>query len=397
MLYCNVHVKVSFSKHTISVQKDSGVVEGDYNTTKLIFEFEEDVSGQKIVLQMSNPKGELIFSKELSGNELVLAGEDSSGNICSVFNMEGLHPFELVLYGDNSKLTSATGWLPINKRHVNLGSGSSAEYYLPLFDELNSKLNNINFDVTKEDGFITISYTNINGITCTMKIPDCGGGSSGSGLTEEQLEAFGKVISAMHTHGEENSDLLTLNRFGTDSEGQSPTFLGEKLAFSKNVPVPYSESDVDKAISSPTELESPHLFMGADSLNYFYLKYIKPLAESGGGSVQTSEVTLTSNDLCIVDYTSIVLLMCTNSEMLPTDKEIISVEFQKPNDPVWYNVEGMIHETPDEPCLAFCKKTTMNPVYELVSFGVLVPLGPNSTLLDAIKSGDVSAKIVYKI
>ena len=145
MIYCDVRVQVSFSKHTISVKKDSGVVEGDYNTTKLLFDFEEDVSGQRIVLEMSNPKGELIFAKELSGNELILAGEDSSGNACSIFTLGGLHPFELVLYGDNSKLTSATGWLPVNKRNVRKDSGAGVEFYLPLFEDLLRKTNSLLF------------------------------------------------------------------------------------------------------------------------------------------------------------------------------------------------------------------------------------------------------------
>lgn len=135
MLYCNVHVKVGFSKHIIAVQKDSGVVEGDYNTTKLIFEFEEDISNLRAVFKMNNPKGELIFLKDLTGNELILAGEDSSGNVCSIFDMEGLYPFEIVLYGDNSKLTSATGWLPVGKRQARADQGSGVDFYLPVFEE----------------------------------------------------------------------------------------------------------------------------------------------------------------------------------------------------------------------------------------------------------------------
>lgn len=136
MICCDIHVKVSFLKHSMAVRKDSGVVEGDYNTTKLVFDFEEDMSNRNIVFQMNNPKGELIFVKELSGNEIILAGEDSSGNACSIFSMEGLHPFELVLYTENGKLTSATGWLPVSKRQTGSNMEGMVVYYAPWFEEL---------------------------------------------------------------------------------------------------------------------------------------------------------------------------------------------------------------------------------------------------------------------
>ena len=39
------------------IKSDAGIVEGDYNTTKLVFEFDEDVSGKRMVFKMSNPAG----------------------------------------------------------------------------------------------------------------------------------------------------------------------------------------------------------------------------------------------------------------------------------------------------------------------------------------------------
>lgn len=117
MIQQEIRVKVSFAKHTLT-KKDSGVVEGDYNTTKLIFEFEEDVSGHRVVFKMSNPSGDLALIKNLEDNEITLVGYDDEGNVCSLFADAGLYPFELVLYGEDSKLTSAPGWVNVTPRQV---------------------------------------------------------------------------------------------------------------------------------------------------------------------------------------------------------------------------------------------------------------------------------------
>ena len=149
MIQQEIPVKVSFAKHTL-VKKDFGVVEGDYNTTKFIFEFDEDVSGYRIVFKMSNPNGELILMKDLVDNEIVLAGFDDDGNVYSLFNTPGLHPFELVLYGENSKLTSATGWLAVANRQVETGEGEMPDGYLPALDELLSGVGNGIVEITLE-------------------------------------------------------------------------------------------------------------------------------------------------------------------------------------------------------------------------------------------------------
>lgn len=135
-MICDIFVTVSFQKHTIT-KKDYGVVEGDYNTTRLVFNFEEDVSDQRIMFKMSNPNNELVLMQELDEkNQIVLAGFDEEGNVYSIFNTSGPHPFELVLYGEDSKLTSATGWLTVNKRQVNISDGVVEGVYLPVMDDI---------------------------------------------------------------------------------------------------------------------------------------------------------------------------------------------------------------------------------------------------------------------
>lgn len=146
-------VNVSFEKHTLT-KKDSGVVEGDYNTTKLIFVFEEDVSNQRIVFKMSNPQGELVLLRDLDSNhEVMLTGYTEDGSVCSLFNEPGLYPFELVLYGDDSKLTSAPGWLNVNKRLVEV-DGATIEEYFAVFGEVVAALSSV--VSVEDDGGITI-------------------------------------------------------------------------------------------------------------------------------------------------------------------------------------------------------------------------------------------------
>ena len=139
----DIVVNVSLSKHTIT-KKDYGVMEGDYNTTKLVFKFDEDVSGQKIIFSMSNPEGELVLMKELDENkEIVLAGFDDEGKVYSIFKTSGLYPFELELTGKDSRLTSATGWLTVGKKQVNISDGVVDGVYLPVIDDIYRSLEEI--------------------------------------------------------------------------------------------------------------------------------------------------------------------------------------------------------------------------------------------------------------
>lgn len=128
-----IHVKVSFANFTLT-KRNTVVVEGDYNTTKLIFEFEEDVTDRQIKFSMTNSKGELVMFTDLINNEIILVDEDEDGNLCSVFNDAGMYTFHVYLMGENeeSQLTSPPGYLPVVETQVN----KSLKACLPLMNKL---------------------------------------------------------------------------------------------------------------------------------------------------------------------------------------------------------------------------------------------------------------------
>lgn len=119
-----VLVRVSFLNHTLT-KNDPGIVEGDYNSTKLVFRFDEDISRGEVKFKLSNPENELLLAQTLEPPyEITLSAYDEEGIAYSLFNAPGLYPFELVYYGDNSKLTAATGWINVFKRQASTSGGS---------------------------------------------------------------------------------------------------------------------------------------------------------------------------------------------------------------------------------------------------------------------------------
>lgn len=130
-----IPVSVSFSKHTLTA-KSPGLVEGDYNNARLIFSIEEDVNPANILFKLSNPQREPIFLQYLDDDfavDLITNGDD--GLPRSLFNSQGLYPFELVWYDGDSKLTSAPGWLNVSQRQVVIADNTVLEQF-PMFDKL---------------------------------------------------------------------------------------------------------------------------------------------------------------------------------------------------------------------------------------------------------------------
>lgn len=217
-----INIKVDFTKR--KVEKDGvKLVEGDYNSTKLVFEFDKEYEGRKIFEMAKPDTEEAIFVKEIIDNEIVLVGKvevkDSNGYIQykdenenkywydeehdkiydteyveqteidiedltkvlvdgSIFDEEGRWPFEISLYDGDSKLTSAYSGLNVAREMIKIGQ-KKTEAYLPIFDQMMADLNqatdeanNLNISRSKSGRVATITITKKDGTTEEVELYD---------------------------------------------------------------------------------------------------------------------------------------------------------------------------------------------------------------------------------
>ena len=166
-----IKVNVNFKNRTIYKQ-GVDLTSGDYNSTKLVFEFDRQ-DGRK-VFEMKDEDGNLVLVTDIVNNEVELVGKDENGNNASLFKQEGKYIFEISLYDGDSKLTSAFDYIKVKQEQVDIG-GKVITPYLPIFDELVDEVqdlinqtNNLNIDIensvltiTKKDG--TTKSENVKG------------------------------------------------------------------------------------------------------------------------------------------------------------------------------------------------------------------------------------------
>lgn len=169
-----IKVSVNFKNKTISMIGEN-LTSGDYNSTKMCFEFDKQ-EGIKI-FEMNDPHGQLVFSKEIQNNEIILAREDND-EFSSIFNEKGKYVYEISLYDGDSKLTSASSYLLVDEEMVKI-TDEVVEPYLPVFDDLMSDIstaitetNNLNIEGEKVDNTATITITKKDGTEQELEIVD---------------------------------------------------------------------------------------------------------------------------------------------------------------------------------------------------------------------------------
>ena len=157
-----IKVNVNFKNRTIYKQ-GVDLTSGDYNSTKLVFEFDRQ-DGRK-VFEMKNPDGNLVLLTDIENNEIDLVGKNENGNNASLFDQEGKYVFEISLYDGDSKLTSAFDYIKVKQEQV-IVDGEVVKPYLPIFDELMndvnaaiSETNNLDIDIqtTKDNTEVVIT------------------------------------------------------------------------------------------------------------------------------------------------------------------------------------------------------------------------------------------------
>lgn len=170
-----IKIKVKFKKG-LCYSQGIKLVQNDYNSTKLVFEF-DDNEGTKI-FEMKDPDDIVIFADEIVNNELILARFDGNNNAYPIFTKAGKHTYEISLYKDNSKLTSVADKLKVTEEQVVI-DGEIVQTYTPMFDNLLSDLagalqetDNIDIDVEKVGNTSTVSITKKDGTNKSVEIID---------------------------------------------------------------------------------------------------------------------------------------------------------------------------------------------------------------------------------
>lgn len=174
-------VNVKFAKGRV-YRKGISLKTNDYNSTKIKFEFDRE-DGTKI-FELKNPNGETIFVDEIVNNEIILTRFDEHEVAYPLFTEAGEYTFEISLYKNNSKLTSASSFLIVEQEEV-IVDGEIVETYTPMFDNLLSDLSsaleqssNIDIDAEQTSSGAIVKITNRNGEEKTVTIEGGSGGTS---------------------------------------------------------------------------------------------------------------------------------------------------------------------------------------------------------------------------
>lgn len=196
-----IKIKVKFKKG-LCYSQGIKLVQNDYNSTKLVFEF-DDNEGTKI-FELRDSDDNVILADEIVNNELILARFDEHDNAYPIFTKEGEYVYEVSLYKDNSKLTSASDKFKVNAEQVII-DGEIVETYTPMFDNLLSDLSsalqetdNIDIDVNKVGNTATVSITKKDGTNKSVEILDGLKGQDGvdgeDGIGIEQIEIIDRNL-----------------------------------------------------------------------------------------------------------------------------------------------------------------------------------------------------------
>ena len=215
-----IKIKVKFKKG-LCYSQGIKLVQNDYNSTKLVFEF-DDNEGTKI-FELRDSDNNVILADEIVNNELILARFDEHDNAYPIFTKEGEYVYEVSLYKDNSKLTSASDKFKVNAEQVII-DGEIVETYTPMFDNLLSDLSsalqetdNIDIDVEKIGNTSTVSITKKDGTNKSVEILDGlkGADAKINGVNTLTIEAGTNITL------DQEGNTLTINSTGGGSGGTS--------------------------------------------------------------------------------------------------------------------------------------------------------------------------------
>lgn len=229
-----INIDIDFTKG-ICEKSGISVVTGDFNSTKLVFNFAEEYQGTKI-FELRHINSEIpTYVGEIINNEVVLVGtkeEEGQTIIYSLFDQVGDYVFEVSLYQNDSKLTSMFGYITARQEQVIVGD-ELVEPYMPIFDtlilEINTKLDemdsaiqsvaNLDIDVEKVEDTTTVTITRQDGSQKSENIED-----GLDGVSLENMEIINKDLYV--TYGGNTNDLGQVApniQIGTTTTGSPST------------------------------------------------------------------------------------------------------------------------------------------------------------------------------
>lgn len=216
-----IKVKVDFETGILYQQSGISLVAGDYNSTKIKFEFNEKAANGTKIFEVKNQEGNTIFVDQIINDEINLVYIDEEGKYHSIFATSGKYTYEISLYDGDSKLTSKKGYLIVIEEQVKTIGDEIVTEMLPVFDTLINTLNkeitassNLNIEASKTDNVTTIELTDKEGNVSIVEINDGETGPTGAtGPTPnlsvgnvETLKAGGNAY--VNIHGNINNPVL---------------------------------------------------------------------------------------------------------------------------------------------------------------------------------------------
>ena len=160
-------------------------ITGDYNSTKLVFTFEDNPIGTKVLKIRHKESDNPVYVGEINNNEVVLTSVDENDKNHSIFTDSGIYILEVSLYNEDSKLTSVYSEFLVNKEQIEI-SDVEAEKYLPIFDELLQnvdtailKTNTLDLNVSKLNKMTNITLTKKDGTEKQVQVLDGNDGANG--------------------------------------------------------------------------------------------------------------------------------------------------------------------------------------------------------------------------
>ena len=174
-----LYITINFSKQKFIIN-GVDLISGDYNSTKMIFTFEDYQDKTKIVeIRPANAENKNpTFMATVINNEVILVSKDDENHNVTPFPSGGVYYMEVSAYSDDSKLSTITKSFNVLDDEI-IVSDEIVSPYLPVFDELieeiikvTNEASNVNIDLYKINGVTTVSITNKNGITKTVQILD---------------------------------------------------------------------------------------------------------------------------------------------------------------------------------------------------------------------------------